>query len=116
MCDTGEKDSLLHSLALCPGSRKSFESDSVTTEKILLLDISASVPLPHNDLPLVWFTGEVLRRIFFYRRDEKRCRLFKIRAEMEAKMNMARRSKIADMAVILDVMLECSVSSAVIGD
>ena len=42
VCDTGEKDSLLHSLALCPGTRKSFESGSVTTEKILLLDISAS--------------------------------------------------------------------------
>ena len=61
VCDTGEADSLLHSLALCPGSRESFDwmmrglakfSDGLTNDKILLLDISASAPLPHNDLPL----------------------------------------------------------------
>ena len=115
VCDTGEADSLVHSLALCPGSRESFDwmmtalgkfSDGLTKDKILLLDISASAPLPHNDLPLVWFTGEVLRRIFIYRRDEKRCRLYEIRAELEAEINMVRRSKFADMAVILDVMME----------
>ena len=118
ICDSGDSDTLLHSLAACPSSRDSFNwmmnglgkySDNLTPQKILLLDIEPSltaVPLPHHQLSLIWFTAEVLRRIFGYRRDEKKCRLYEIRAELEAEVNLLRRSKYADVAVILDTMMD----------
>ena len=80
--------------------------DNVTPQKVLLLDFSPSVPLPFNDLPIVWFSAEVLRRIFACRREEKRCRLYVVRAEMEAKVNMLRRSKYSEMAVLIDIMMD----------
>ena len=81
-------------------------SGNLTPQKIFLLDIEPSVPLPYHQLSLIWFTAEVLRRIFRYRIDEKKCRLYEIRAELEAEVNLLRRSKYADMAVIMDTMMD----------
>ena len=84
-------------------------SENLSPQKIILLDIEPSLvagPLPHHQLSLIWFTAEVLRRIFRYRKDEKKCRLYEIRAELEAEVNMLRRSKYADMAVIIDTMMD----------
>ena len=44
--------------------------------------------------------------MFAYRKEDKRCRLYEIRAEMEAEINLVRRSKYADMAVFLDLMMD----------
>ena len=115
VCNAGESDSLLHSLSTCEGSRETFNwmltglnkvCEDVTPPKVLLLDFSPSVPLPFNDLPIVWFSAEVLRRIFACRREEKRSRLYLVRAEMEAEVNMLRRSKYSDMADIIDMMMD----------
>ena len=115
VCNAGESDSLLHSLSTCEGSRETFNwmltglnkvCDDVTPSKVLLLDFSPSVPLPFNDLPIVWFSAEVLRRIFACRREEKRSRLYLVRAEMEAEVNMLRRSKYSNMADIIDMMMD----------
>ena len=62
--DSGESDTLFHSLATCPISRDSFNwmmnglgkySENLTPQKILLLDIEPSlmaVHLPHHQLSL----------------------------------------------------------------
>ena len=115
ICLSGESDSLLHSLALCSGSRDSFNwmlsglnkfCDNLTPQNLLLLDIKQSTPLPFNQLPLIWFSAEVMSRIFSYRREEKKCKLYEIRSELEAEINMVRKSKYADMAIILDLMMD----------
>ena len=115
VCNAGESDSQLHSLSACDGSRETFNwmlaglnkvCENVTPPRVLLLDFSPSVPLPFHDLPVVWFCAEVLRRIFAYRREEKRCRLYVVRAEMEAEVNMLRRSKYSEMAVVIDTMMD----------
>ena len=106
---------MMHSLATCEGSRETFNwmltginkvCDNVTPQKILLLDVALSVPLPFNELPVVWFSAEVLRRIFAHRREEKKARLYVVRAEMEAEVNALRRSKYSDMAAVIDMMME----------
>ena len=33
---------------------------SLTVEKVLVLDVTPSEPLPHEELPLVWFAAETL--------------------------------------------------------
>ena len=35
----------------------------LTVEKVLVLVFALTEPLPHQELPLVWFTAEVLKRI-----------------------------------------------------
>ena len=62
--------------------------------------------LPHDELPLVWFTAEVLKRLWKRRRDGKVCRLFEVRAELEAAVNLVRRTKFGIMAPLLDSMME----------
>ena len=80
--------------------------DNLTPEKLLILDVKPAVPLPFEELAPVWFSSEVMRRMFAYRKEDKRCRLYEIRAEMEAEINLVRHSKYADMAVILDMLME----------
>ena len=80
--------------------------DNLTPEKLLILDVKLAVPLPFEELAPVWFSSEVMRRMFAYRKEDKRCRLYEIRAEMEAEINLVRHSKYADVAVILDLMMD----------
>ena len=61
--------------------------------------------LPHQELPLVWFTAEVLQRLWRRRRDGRVCRLYEVRAELEAAVNLVRRSKYEAMATFLDLMI-----------
>ena len=114
LCETGQQDSVKHALALCPATKPVFDwmfeglrrfSVSLTVDKLLLLDIELDNVLPHDHLPLVWFTAEVWRRLWKRRRDGKQCRLYDIRSEVEAEINLARRTKYGDMAVVLEAML-----------
>ena len=115
VCDTGERDSLLHALVLCPNSSaisnwlmsglRRYTMD-LTAEKMLLLDFAPRDVLPHEELPLVWFTAEVLQRLWKRRRDGRACRLYEMRAEMEAAVNLMRRTKFSAMAPVLDAMME----------
>ena len=81
-------------------------TNNLTAEKVLLLDFTLSEALPHGELPLVWFTAEVLWRIWRCRRDGRICRLYEVRAEIEAATNLVRRSKFGNMALVLDEMVD----------
>ena len=74
-------------------------------DKLLLLNLEPDNVLPYEHLPLVWFTAEVLRRVWRRRRDGKQCSLFLIRAELEAEVNIVRHSRYREMAVTLDLMI-----------
>ena len=108
VCDTGAVDTLTHALATCPSSSEVFNwmaeglerfTTGLTREKVLLLDFTM-------ELPLVWFTAEVLQRLWRRRRDGRVCRLYEVRAELEAAVNLVRRSKYEAMAAILDLMID----------
>ena len=99
-------DSLPHALTYCSASSPVFNwmmaglrnfSRELTLEKILVLDFAITEPLPHQELPLVWFTAEVLKRIWKCRQDGKPCQLGEIRASLDAQSNLILRSKYGDM-------------------
>ena len=73
--------------------------------KLLLLDLEPDNVLPFGHLPLVWFTAEVLRRVWRRRRDGRQCSLFLIRAELEAEVNIVRHSRYQEMVLVLDIMM-----------
>ena len=113
--DCGAIDTHLHALLICPSSSPVSNwmmtglqkfTNNLTAEKVLLLDFTLSEALPHGELPLVWFTAEVLRRLWRCRRDGRICRLYEVRAEMEAATNLVRRSKFGSMAPVLDEMMD----------
>ena len=79
-------------------------SAGLTAEKILKLDLSPSVPLPFNELPLVWFTAEVLRNLWELRSAGKPCRLLQIKASVEAECQMMQLSNYRDMVPIIEAM------------
>ena len=114
-CDLDQIGNIRHSLVICSASRDAFNwmmtglkkfSIDLTIEKVLLLDIQPRSHLPFNNLPLLWFTAEVLRRIWNNCRDGKKSRLYLIRSELEAEVNLVRQSKYSDMSTILDLMME----------
>ena len=87
--DCNEQDSLKHALTECQATRPVFDwmmsglkqfDSSLTVDKLLLLNLEPDNVLPYEHLPLVWFTAEVLRRVWRRRRDGKQCSLFQIRA------------------------------------
>ena len=79
-------------------------SAGLTAENILKLDISPSVPLPFNELPLVWFTAEVLKNLWDLRSAGKPCRLLQIKASVEAECEILKLSKYRDMVPIIQIM------------
>ena len=112
-CDMGKVDSLLDTLTACPKSRETFQwlkaeletfSHGLTAEGILKLDISISEPLPFNELPLVWFTVEVLKSLWKLRSAGKPCRLLQIKASVQAECEILKRSNYSDVAVIIESM------------
>ena len=76
----------------------------LTVEKVLVLAFTLTEPLPHQELPLVWFTAEVLKRIWKCRQDGKPCRLGEIKANIDAQINLILRSKYGDMVPVLRQM------------
>ena len=109
-----DSDSVKHALAQCPAIQQTFEwmfsglkkfDSSVTVDKLMLLDITPDNPLPFDVLPLVWFIAEVWRSMWSRRRDGKQVLLYHIRAELEAEVNLVRKSKYKDIAIILDIMM-----------
>ena len=86
------------------GGLRKFNS-SLSVNKLLLLDLEPDNVLPYGYLPLVWFTAEVLRRVWRRRRDGRQCSLFLIRAELEAEVNIVRHSWYEEMTVTLEQMM-----------
>ena len=111
-CD--QLDSLKHALTECRNTRPVFDwmmrglrkfNSSLTVAKLLLLDLEPDNVLAFGHLPLVWFTAEVLRRVWRRRRDGRQCSLFLIRAELEAEVNIVRHSWYEEMTVTLEQMM-----------
>ena len=65
----------------------------LTTEQVFLLDFKPNKPLPHDCLPLVWLTGHVLEKLWFFRQKKKICQLNELRSDLEAKLNLMRETK-----------------------
>ena len=76
----------------------------LTMEKILVLDISVSEPLPFNELPLIWFIAEVLKNLWETRSSGKPCRINHIKVATSAECEIMNQSKCGNIAIIIDLM------------
>ena len=79
--------------------------NEITTEKIILLDIKIKTPLPHNELPVIWFLSTALCKLWEQREAGRRCQLEEIKAYVIAKSLHVRHSKFNDMYIIIDQMI-----------
>ena len=81
----------------------------LTVEKILVLDVTPNEPLPHNELPLIWFMAEILQRIWRCRKYGKVCHLETVRAQLANAVELITRSNYSDMVPILHLMMDNNV-------
>ena len=112
VCNNGEIDSLEHALASCADSRETFEwlkqglrkfSPDISTDQILKLDISRPNQ-QDNEMPLIWFTAEVLKQVWEVRASGKPCRSTYVQAEVKAEWEMLKLSKYKQEATIVELM------------
>ena len=97
LCHDQEPDTLLHSLLLCPlvnpaskflmSSLKSIASD-LTPEKVVILDFKED-----DCLPLVFLTTSILSQVWNFRREKKEINIHSIRANLEASIQILRKSR-----------------------
>ena len=73
-----------------------------TIPHILTLNFSVE---EEKELPVVWVTTNFLQKIWELRKEKKRCDLIRIRAELEAKVNLLRETKFSKSADIISQML-----------
>ena len=110
-CNTGATDNLQHALLKCPSnsSTNSFllkaiisELPDVQTEQVLLLDLHLQ---PDQELPVIYLIACVLSQIWECRKNKKLSNLTHIRANLEASIQILRKSRHYQAAIKLDEML-----------
>ena len=74
--------------------------------EILVLDFTMREPLPHQELPLVWFVGETLQRIWRCRKNGKTCNIEEVSAQLKNAIKSIEVTKYCDMASFLHQMVQ----------
>ena len=102
-------DSIEHHLALCPESIEVFNwlllslqnlCQDITMERVFLLDFPQL-----NAFPFVWLTANVLQKIWNIRQKGKRAQKYEVRAEIEAKINLLRKSRYGEITTTISTMI-----------
>ena len=97
-----------HALVLCEGNMgvgkrvmRCLESvvPSIEVEAVLRLELGVEEDL---ELPVIWMISTVFSAIWKLRTDKSRVQLYKIRAQLEAKVNLLRETRFTNSATILD--------------
>ena len=107
-CDV--PDTIQHSLTACQDSIFVFQwlqrginrlsNQNLSAEDILFLNFP-----PTNTLAMVWFTATVFQQIWKIKAKGKRPLLVEIRAEVEARINLLRKTKIGYVADTVKIMV-----------
>ena len=114
-CDLNMEDDLEHALLKCPYNRDvsewmlkglQWECTFPAEHNILSLDVELS-HTENGGLPFIWFLAETLQLIFICRKEGKPCNLFNIRAKLEAKVNILRRSRYNGICNTIQLMMNC---------
>ena len=72
---------------------------SIEVEAVLRLELGVEEDL---ELPVVWMISTVFSAIWKLRTDKSRVQLYKIRAQLEAKVNLLRETRFTNSAIVLD--------------
>ena len=57
------------------------------------------------ELPMVWLTTNILMNMWDCRKEKKRCDLFLVRADLEARVSLLRESRFKEASVSISHML-----------
>ena len=76
---------------------------TLETESVLRLELEVDDDM---ELPLVWLIATVFHSIWKLRTEKSRVRLYEIRAQMEAKVNLLRETRYRNSAILLDQIVE----------
>ena len=105
-------EDLLH-LFNCPATAEaclalqrclSLYQPNISPQQTLLLDLVVD---PSVEFPVVWLISTTLMFIWTVRISKKNCRMFEVRADLEARVNFLRRGKkFQNEAVLLKTMIE----------
>ena len=99
-CQDDTEDDLLHAMFLCEFNRDVSHAlvqailpydSTITPRRLLTLEYDVSDE--DLELPITWVTAETLQQIWNSRTSGKRVRLYTIRAEMESKVAMMRKTR-----------------------
>ena len=69
---------------------------------VLNLDFKVEEKL---ELPMVWLTANVLRKVWENRKEKKRCNMAVIRAYLEARVSLLRKTRFSASAEVISQML-----------
>ena len=110
LCVTNVQEDLVHALLRCPGNQgvgqavihciphEAGHHDQHVVK--LQLDLE-----DHLELPVVWFLAVAWSSIWEFRRQGKRPELYKVRAELEAKVSLLRETRHQPAAEIITSMI-----------
>ena len=103
LCVPNVKEDLLHALIRCPGNQGTGQAllhclplqAGLQDHCVLKLQIDLEDPL---ELPVVWFLATAWNSIWESRRLGKRPELYKVRADLEAKVSLLRETRYSEAA------------------
>ena len=111
LCDLEADDTTLHALFQCPSinSPATFLQSAIQTvlpdvlpAQLVLLDLHVDTK---DQLPVMYLTASILSQIWVSRKNRKSCNLVSIRANLEAGIQILRKSRHQDAAGRIDEIL-----------
>ena len=110
LCVPNVKEDLLHALIRCPGNQGTGQAllhclplqAGLQDHCVLKLQIDLEDPL---ELPVVWFLATAWNSIWESRRLGKRPELYKVRADLEAKVSLLRETRYSEAAERITSMI-----------
>ena len=110
-CQDGVVEDLQHALISCSYNRELSQAllDILSVDQANL-DLSQALTLnfvmeKQMELPVVWVTTNFLQEIWNHRKEKKRCVLVRVRADLEARVSLLRKTRFSESAAIISRML-----------
>ena len=96
LCDLNVMEDLVHALIRCPGNQGAGQAgDELQDQSVLKLQLDVEEPL---QLPVVWFLAVAWLSLWESRKLGKRPELYKVRADLEAKVSLLRETRHGEAA------------------
>ena len=110
-CLEGVPEDILHAFFNCTYNSQLSQSllntlshyqPNINPSNILTLSFETDEDL---ELPIVWTVSNFLEEIWNHRKEKKRCSLVRIRADLEARVSLLRKTRFVDSSTIISQIL-----------
>ena len=112
LCQMGKIEDLHHCFFQCHFNQNvhqlllqflSLLMPGISTSQVLVLGFEAE---PDDELPVVWFVGHFLKMVWQARADKKSIQQYQIRAELEARATILRKTRHLNSAIRIGEMID----------